>query len=455
MIMKTNVTLLIALLFGWITNAQDCGEKLSIFSELAKVKNYGEAYSHLKDLRKDCPSQHQAIYIYGEQVLNYKIDNAATPQEKEGFVRDMIKLYSEFDANFPGNGRGNTVKKAMALFLNNVGTKDEIYSILDNVFKNDLENFTNFQALYVYFEIFVDDFEKGNKGIQLQHVFDKYDLISDKLEVESKKMSDEKDALLQKQESGTPLTTKEERDFNRFEINLENIETVISSMDAKIELLATCDRLVPFFEKSFEEKKGDAEWLRRAATRLDRKNCSGDPLFAKISDALHLLNPTAESAYNLGVSYYNKKNTTKALEYFNQSAELQKDNVKKANIYYTIAANIYGNNNKTQARAYAEKALAARPSMGKAYLFIAQLYANSVNECNDDPFDKRAIYWLAAQTARRAGQVDSTLKASADQAAAAYEQRAPTRQEIFTSSKAGQNISFKCWVGKSVTVPNL
>jgi tetratricopeptide (TPR) repeat protein len=455
MIMKTNVTLLITFLIVWVVNGQDCVEKLSIFSELAKVKNYKEAYPFLQQLRKDCPSQHQAIYIFGEPTLNYMIENATTPNEKEEQVRDLMKLYGEFDTNFPNNGRGNTVKKAMTLFLNKVGTKDEVYTILDKVFKTDLENFTNFQALYVYFEIYVDDFEKGDKGIQLQQVFDKYDLISDKLEVESKNMSDEKDALLQKQESGTPLTTKEERDFKRFEINLENIETVISSMDSKIESLATCDRLVPFFEKSFEEKKGDAEWLRRAATRLDRKNCSGDPLFGKISDALHLLNPTAESAYNLGVSYYNKKNNAKALEYFNQSAELQKDNVKKANIYYTIAANIYGNSNKTQARVYAEKALAARPSMGRAYLFIAQLYANSVNECNDDPFDKRAIYWLAAQTARRAGQVDSTLKNSADQAAAAYEQRAPSRQEIFTSGKAGQNIPFRCWVGKSVTVPNL
>lgn len=453
--MKTKLTFLIALFFGYVTTAQDCGEKLSIYSELAKMKSHAEAYSHLQDLRKNCASSHQAIYIYGEQTLNYMIDNAKSPQDKEAQVRDLMKLFGEYDQNFPDNGRGNNVKKAMALFLNNVGTKEEVYQILDNVFKTDLENFTNFQALYVYFEIYVDDFEKGNKGIQLQQVFDKYDMISDKLETETKKMSDEKDALIQKQEDGTPLTTKEERDFNRFEVNLENIETVVSSMDAKIELLASCDRLIPFFEKSFEEKKGDAEWLRRAAARLDRKNCSGDALFGKISDALHILNPTAESAYNLGVSYYNKKNNTKALEYFNQSADLQKDNIKKANIYYTIASNIYANSNKVQARAYAEKALAARPSFGRAYLFIAQLYANSVNECNDDPFDKRAIYWLAAQTAKKAGQVDSGLKATADQTANAYDQRAPSRSEIFSSGKAGQNIPFKCWVGKSVTVPNL
>lgn len=161
------------------------------------------------------------------------------------------------------------------------------------------------------------------------------------------------------------------------------------------------------------------------------------------------MNPTAESAYNLGVSFYTKKNTAKALEYFNQSAELQKDNNKKANVYYTIARNIYGSSNKSQARTYLEKALAAKPSFGEAYVFLAQLYANSANECGDDPFEKRAIYWLAASTARKAGT------ANGNAAAASYDKLAPTKTEIFNSGRAGQNISFKCWVGRSVTVPNL
>ncbi len=456
--MKTKLTFLIVILFGFynsIAQPADCSDRLSIFAELAKSKNFTEAYESLNYLRKNCPTVNAAIYIYGEQTLNSFIDNAKTPADKEKHVRDLMKLFEEYDQHFPGNGKGNSIKKALALFNNNVGTPNEVFQILDNSFKTDKASFANPKALLLYFQIFVDDFESGSKGIQLQEIFDKYDLISDKLEEEAKVLSDAKDVLIKKQEEGEAFTTKEQRDFNRYEVNLEAFETVGISMDAKIELLATCDRLVPFFSKSFEEKKGDAEWLRRAAQRLDRKGCSSDPLFAKISDALHILNPTAESAYNLGVSFYNKKNTAKALEYFNQAAELHTDSNKKANVYYTIATNIYGNSSKAQARAYAEKALAARPSMGRAYLFIAQLYANSVNECGVTPFEKRAVNWLAAQTARRAGQVDSSLKASADQTAAAYEQRAPSRQDIFNENMSGQTVSFKCWIGRSITVPNL
>lgn len=431
----------------------DCAEKLSVFAELAKVKNYAEAYEHLQYLRKNCPDFHNAIYLYGESTLNYMIDNAKSAEEKEKHVRDLMKLFDEFDKFFSNNGRDNKSRKALALFDNNVGTKDEVYTLLQDAFDKDRENFTNARAMYVLFEIFVDNYEKGGKGIELQQVFDKYDLISDKLEEETNKLSEAKDELLKLEET-QELSAKQRTAFNRYEVNLEAYQTIATSMDAKISLLSSCDRLIPFFSKSFDTKKGDQEWLRRAADRLYRKGCSTDPLFQRISEALHTLNPTANSAYNLGVSALNAKNTAKAMEYFNQAADLYKDNNKKADVYYTIAT-MYGMSNKSQARVYCEKALAVKPSYGKAYLFIAQLYANSVNECGNTPFEKRAVNWLAAQTARRAGQVDSSLKVTADQQAAGYDQRAPSRTDIFQENMAGQTIQFRCWIGKSVSVPNL
>jgi len=451
--MKTKLTILFAVLIGLINiNAQnsaaDCAEKLSIFNELCKSKDFAGAYEPWAYSRKNCASFHEAIYIRGEQILNYRIENAKSEEDKIKEVRDLIAMFDEYDANFPTNGRCNGVKKALALYDNNAGTPAEVYNHCHTAYKTDKANFTNPKALYLYFELYVNDFEAGRNNIVLQSVFDKYDEISDKLDEEAKVLSDALDELIQKEDTA-PLSDRETRNKNNHIINIEAFETVRSSMDGKISLLATCDRLVPFLNSQFEAKKGDSEWLRRAAERLDRKGCASDLLFSKISETLHTLSPTAESAYNLGVVSYSKKNITKALEYFNQSASLQKDNNKKANIYYTIARNIYGSSNKSQARSYAEKALQVKPSFGEAYVFIANLYANSANEAASDPFDKRAIYWLAAQTARRAGTT------AGNSAAAAYERLAPTRAEIFSTGKQGQQICFKGWVGKCVSVPNL
>ena len=326
--------------------------------------------------------------------------------------------------------------------------------LLDNAFKTDIANFDSPKALYTYFELFVNDYEAANKGITLQQVFDKYDDISEKLTEEEKELSDAKDVLLAKEEAGEVLSSRDERAKNKYEINLEAFSTVIGSMDSKIVELSTCDKLIPFYQKSFEENKNNEVWLKRASDRLEAKECDGDPLFSKISEALYKLNPSADAAYKLGIVELQRKNTTKAVEYFNKAAEMFTDNSKKAFVYYRMAT-MYSKSNKSQSRAYARKALAVKPSYGKAYLLIAQLYGSSINDCGSNPFEKRAMYWLAAQYADKAGNVDTSLRGTASKMAASYRAAAPSRTEIFESGKGGERIAFNCWVGESITVPKL
>jgi tetratricopeptide (TPR) repeat protein len=454
--MKTKLTLLFAIATSFFAQGQNqeaCTETLSLMASSVKAKD-PSAYTYLTTLRKDCPSFHNGIYTYGKFAIEQQIDRATSPEEKEKYVRDLLKLYDEHDKNFPNNGEGNQMKKAMALFENNIGTKTEAYNLLDKAFKTDKANFDSPKALYTYFEIFVNEYETANKGITLQQVFDKYDDISEKLTEEEKELSDAKDLLLAKEEAGETLDSREQRAKNKYEINLEAFSTVIGSMDSKIVELSTCDKLIPFYQKGFEENKNNEVWLKRAADRLEAKECDGDPLFSKISEALYKLNPSADAAYKLGIVELQKKNTSKALDYFNKAADMYNDNSKKAFVYYRMAT-MYSKSNKSQSRAYARKALAVKPSYGKAYLLIAQLYGSSINDCGNNPFDKRAMYWLAAQYADKAGNVDTSLKGAASRMAGSYRAAAPSRTEIFESGKAGQRIAFNCWVGESITVPNL
>jgi hypothetical protein len=92
------------------------------------------------------------------------------------------------------------------------------------------------------------------------------------------------------------------------------------------------------------------------------------------------------------------------------------------------------------------KALDANPSDVRPYLSIAQMYAASANNCGSDNFNKRAVFWLAASMARKGGSSST---------AANYMAKAPQKNEIFNKGNAGQKISIGCWIGRSVTVPNL
>ena len=364
--MKKSLTLLFiatASFFSQAQNTEACTEAISLMTTSVKAKDVN-SYDYLTTLRKDCPTFHKSIYTYGELAIKLKIEKATTPQEKEKYVRDLLKLYDEHDQYFPGNGAGNKMKKGLALFDNKIGTTDEVYNLLDVAFKTDYANFKYAKAMYVYFEILVNK-HKANSGIELQQVFDKYDDLTKKLEEEEKELTDEKDALLSKEESGQTLTDKETARKNRLENNLEIFEGVRNDMDNIILELSTCAKLIPFYQKGFEQNKTNEEWLKRATNRLDAKGCDSDPLFSKMSEALYKLNPSAEAAEKLGVVEYQRKNTAKAMEYFNQAASLHTDNTKKANLYYKIAT-LYSRSNKAQARNYARKALEVNPSFGKS-----------------------------------------------------------------------------------------
>lgn len=455
--MKTKLSLLVVVLANAFAFAQSetCAENLSLMASSVKAKDI-TAYDYLAPLRKDCATSNELIYRYGEFAIKLKIDKAANDSEKEKYVRELLGLFDEHFKNYPTSSyaKGVEMKKGMALFNYNVGTKEESYKHFDNAFKNDLANFDDVRGLYAYFEMFVNDYKAGNKGIELQQVFDKYDDISEKLAALGKENSDVLDGYLNRLEANETLSSKEEKNKAKIESNLENIAVITSSMDAIIVDLSSCDKLIPFYQKGFEENKTNEQWLKRAADRLESKECDTDPLFSKISEALYKLNPSAEAAYKLGVVEVQRKNTTKALEYFNQAANLFQDNTKKAQVYMRIAA-MYKNSSKSQARSYARKALAVKPSYGMAHLFIAGLYGSSVNECGNDQFEKRAVYWLAAREADKAAAVDASVKAKAQSMAAQYRAAAPSKTDIFTAGRAGQRIAFNCWIGESIVVPNL
>jgi tetratricopeptide (TPR) repeat protein len=427
--MKTKLTFLVIIFFSFHIHAQNrgCDEKVIQFSEFVKLNNFSEAFLPWYDVRKKCPSLDERIYSSGTKILQYKIDNASTTDEKEIIVRDLLKLYDEHDKNFPKNNKGNGVNKAMVLHENKVGTSEEIYTLLDNAFKENPKNVTNANALYVYFDLFYSQYKEGKKEIQPDDVFVKRDAIAARISIASK--SDSAD-------------------------DIESYKRVLEGVDALISGLAVCDKLIPFYQKNYDFKKSDALWLENATTSLLSKKCASDPLFAKMAAELHQIKPSSRSAYNLGIVALNNKSQMKAIAYFNESAELNMDLNEKAKTYYMIAT-FLSNSNKSEAREYARKAAVAYPSFGKTYLLIAQLYANSDNECGETPFEKKAIYYLAAETAKKAGEVDPFLKITANKQAEAYLKKAPSKEEIKAAKRSGKNITFNCWINESVMVPKL
>lgn len=439
-----------------VANAQDCTVTLSLFNESAKVKNYSDAYPKYQQMLENCSDFNKLIYQRGEKMLEEMIELAETEDERKKLIEEYITNQKMRLEKFPNETKEGDMLAdiAMIKYKYEVGTLEERLEAFENVVEADKENFTSPVAIYAYFRTANDLNDEGQRDIQF--LFDKYDEVIDLIETQENEKAAEAQPLIEKQEAQEQLTSRESKILKNSEIYLRNYNKIKGSVNSLLGSKADCDNLIPLYSKDFAEKKDDIQWLRNANERLSAKDCTGDPLFFKVSEALHQKEPSANSAYSLGQLAEADGNRRKALEYFKEAAELAKDKGRKSRIYYGIANNYKAQGSYSQARSYYRRALENKPSMGVAYLKIAEMYAKSANDCGNTVFEKRAVYWLAADYAKRAGRVDPSLSSNASAAAESYNARAPQKSDIFQEDAAGKKISFSnCWIGESVVVPNI
>lgn len=458
--MKTKLTsLLILLVIGSLSvNAQipkdQCATTLSLFSEPAKIKNYDAARQYFNPLRTDCPNVSIALYQLGERMLKADLKKAAAG-DKLAIANDLIELLKQREQYFASKTKSgqNAAKIAQIKTDNKIGTAKSQFDAFDAAWKKDKGSITDPKNIYTYFKLAVDSY-KANEFL-LEDVFDLYDEVQEKMKGESNKLASSLTPLINKQENNEVLSSKEKKNLKRYETNLRAFSIFSTNTDVYLGELADCPNLIPLYNKDFEEKKNDVEWIKKAAGRMSGKDCTDDPLFIRLVEQLDILEPSPQTKQYLAILEKKKGNIDQAIAYWQEAVEVIGDPNKKSDLYYRIAQEFKKKGNYGQARTNYNKALEYDPSKGQCYLQIAAMYSNSANNCGSDNFNKRAVYWLAASTADKAARVNPRLKSSAQKAASAYRGRAPRKDEIFNKGNAGQTISIGCWIGRSVRVPSV
>lgn len=450
------MTLLIAVLvigFGGNILAQvpnDCYETLSLFVEPAKAKNYEGALPYYDKVVNECPKFSLATYQYGAKMFSYFVKKG-----DESKINDLIKAYDDRMAYFPTKTKkGKTLALiAQVKYDNKIGTKMQQFLAFDNAYKEDSKTFTSPKSLYTYFSLAVDLFNSNEK--EVEDIFDLYEVVLIKIITEESYLATKLTELIDKQDSGVKLSSKESRRLNGHEKNLVAYGKVRGSVDGKLGKLADCPNLIPLYSKNFDEKKNDIKWVKKAASRMSFKECTEDDLFIKLVEQLDKLDPSAETKLYLSQLEKNKGNISKSISYLEESAEMQENSLKKSRIYFRIAELKRKQGIYSSARSNYRKALKYNPSYGRCYLRIAQMYSKSSNGCGSTIFEKRAVNWLAANMADKAARVDASIASEARKAASSYRQRAPSKSDIFSDGMGGKTISFNCWIGGNVKVPSL
>jgi tetratricopeptide (TPR) repeat protein len=422
---------------------EKCGQYLSLFHESVKGKNFKDAYEYWLWCFENCPKASKLIYSDGLKIAEDKAEQG----EKEVAGKLIDDIYTKRVQYFPDNlGK---VYSDWSISLEERGESNEkVFEKLDLGFKADPSGLS-VKNMAKYFQ----EVTNRNKDTNVQKVFDTYDDVLEAVNVKIDKLSQELDKVNTKETAGQKLSSRDKRKQKNNGINLRGLGQVEDVLDQIIGEVATCDRLIPLYDKSFEENKNNAVWLRRAASRLNAKECTEDAMYPKIVEAYVHADPSPSAFIFYAQVLEERGQASKAIEYRNKAVDIETNPYKKAKYLYQIA-NTMKRRSKSESRRYALRALQAQPSLGHAYLLIANLYASSANSCGTDEFSKRMVYVAAADKARQAKAVDPSITSTANRYIKSYDANSPSTKMIFQMGlKSGTPHKVECWIGETVRIP--
>lgn len=426
---------------------EKCRLNLSIFYEYAKAENYTAAYEPWLWCMDNCPQGSKNIYKYGLKMAEDRYTKA-TPADKAKAKELIVRVYDQRIVHYPDH-LGKVYSNYAEFMQESGASKDIVFNLLEKAFKADPSGM-GIRSIYQYFQ----EVTNRNKDSNVQLIFDTYDDVVEAIEVKIANYTKTKDKLYALKSAGQELSAKNKRKLHAAEVNSNALETITSGLDNILGEVATCDRLIPLYNQNFDANKSSAKWLKRAASRMNAKECTDDPLFTKLVEALYAADPSPAAAVLAARVAFKKKDEAKAMHFFKEAVDQETDSYKKAGYLFTIGQILKKRGRKQESRSYAYKALKYRPNMGEAYLLIASLYYSSAESCGNDVLSKRAVFLAAADKAREAKAVDPSKATHANKYIKSYMASAPSKKQVFLAGLAsGSKYHVKCWINETVILP--
>lgn len=440
-------------LWGLTASAQQkfkCQEAFTAFEVKVNAGDFPGAFSVLPELRKNCRGFNEKLYIYGETLFKSELETA-NAEEKKVLINDLSALYSEYDKYYPQSEAA--VKKAMLLHENKLAKDEEVFAMLDAAFASKRAFFNDPNALEAYFLLYQNKFLNNKEAISVDQFVEKYADVSAQIRSASAQRAKQREELLNKQETQA-LTGAEKLFLSTSEATIETLAAVGENTDMLASKHMNCNNLEAYFDKHYEANKADTGWLEAMVNSLLDNKCYTSSVLLKGATALHQAHPTTQSAFNLGSIALRKNDIKGAVTYYEESAQLEPNQKKKADLYYRIAS-VFRNSDKAAAKKYVLQAAQLNPAAGKPFIFLAELYSSASKECGLSPFEQKALTWLAIETLKKAEAAESKYKPTVASMIEGYNKRLPSKEEISGAGKRrGDKITYGCWINETVTIPN-
>lgn len=423
--------------FGHGNDSIQCRRNITFYKTYHQSQNFRDAYDFWKKVYDNCPAASKDTYIIGKELLNWKVEQAKTPEEKVKFVDLLMEMYDtriKYFGDDENAGKDFILGDKVSDYMRHMGNESDynkIYSWLEPVVK-ELGVNTDPLALSLF------DYASMARMIMDPSLKQQY--INEHLMVDG--YYDQKIKELQ--------AAGNEKAVAAYQGYKEGSQAMFAQSGA-----ASCDVMEKVYGPLVESKKSDKEWLSKTVALLQSVGCIESNVYFTMSEHLFNLEPTADAATGIANKAYKEGNYSRAREYYEKAIDLSTDNNKKGEIYYMLAVMSQKQGSFGTARNYANQAMSLKSNFGAPMLLIASMYASSAKSIYpDDPIKQRIVYCLAVDKAQRAKAIDSSVAGQANQLINSFSQYYPAKEDVFMHPDLSEGASFTVggWIGEATTI---
>jgi len=400
-----------------------CVRNVSLYTEFHRQRDFNAAFDPWYQVLRICPAFHINTFIRGRQILMHRIAQAREePEQRERYIDLLLEVWDMRMQYFPQGQVGFLLsRKANDLRGLRPQQINEAFEMMYRAVV-ELGVGNDHVAPFLLFQFAVENWQRGNMG--MDRVVDIYEISATYLE-----------NILRQQPGDT------------------NIISTMANLDAAFEPLATCDVMIPLFERRWEENQGDVAFLETVTRVLDNAGCTDSELFFTATRALHALAPGPRSAFLIARMLAEQQEWRTLIAYLNEHVDELENDRHRAQANLLLAQAFTQERRFREGRAAAQRALAVDPSEGRAHFMIAMMYAHSARECGgDDPVSQRSVYWVVVDRLVRARSLSPNLP-QVNELISTFSQNFPTGEDLFFQGVTeGSTWQVGCWIQESTTV---
>lgn len=426
-------------------------EKLSLYIEFYKQKNFKDAYPEWSYLFHNAPLRTKNLYIHGPKMVESFIKAEADSVAKAAWIDSLFMIYDQQALHYPKKKGANLGKKGVVIYKNYPNKLEEANKLFKEAYNLDGNGIS--RAVMNYY--FLSSVKLKNKKIYtVDDIIVMYSDLSSVIAFQKSKYSGEEADLTAKSDS-TELSKKEKRTLKNATSILGTLNNVEGNIEKTVGPLLSCDKLSELFTENFEANKEDVAWLTRATKLMKNKECTDTDVFFTIAEQQYKLDPSADAAINLAYIALKRKEYNTATTYIDNALEQEQDDFKKSDYYYLKARVQLGQQSYSAARASALKAASLRKGWGAPYILVGQVYAATSRKCGElkTEFLKRIGYCAALDKFEYARRIDPSSAAKANKMISEYSKHVPSVTDAFTAGyENGQKFTIDCWYREVTTI---